>query len=59
MTSDSLQLTATAADFESVDNLVDKLKKVSQFNSIDIHNIDMDPGNDRVKFNLAIKIGVN
>ena len=56
---DTTQFSATAADFESVDNLVEKLKQISLFNSIDIKNIDVDPTNGRVRFNLSIKISAN
>jgi len=57
MNADSVRFSATAPDLESLDNLVEKFKLVSGFNSIDIGNIDVDPASDRVRFSMSIKIG--
>jgi type II secretory pathway component PulL len=59
MTPDSVQLSATAIDFESIDNLVEKLKQISLLDTIDIKNLDIDQTNNWVSFNLSITIGVN
>ncbi len=59
MTADSVQLSATAADFESVDKLVEKFKKIPEFDSINPGNIDIDSANNRVRFNLIMKVGAN
>ena len=59
MTADSVQISATAADFEAVDNLVEKFKKTPEFHSIEMGNIDVDSANNRVRFNLSMKVGAN
>ena len=59
MTADSVQLSATAADFESVDNLVEKFKKIPEFSSVDMGNIDLNAADNRVSFNISMKVGVN
>ena len=56
MTPETVLLNGTAADFESVDNLVEKLKQIKEFDSVEIQNVDLDPKSNKVRFSLSIKI---
>jgi type II secretory pathway component PulL len=54
MAPESVRLLGDAASFESVDNLVSVLRQVSEFNTIEVPNIDVDPKSSGVRFTLLI-----
>jgi type II secretory pathway component PulL len=49
-----VRLQGIAASFESVDNLMDVLRKVSEFETIEVPNIDVDPQSSGVRFTFLI-----
>jgi len=55
----STQLNGVAPSFESLDNMVGILSKISEFDSVNIKNADIDTTNNRVRFSLLIKISEN
>ena len=59
MTAESVQLSGVADSFESVDNVVEILKQVPEFRSVDIRNVDLDLVNNKVRFALSIKVGLS
>ena len=50
----SVRLLGIAASFESVDNLVSVLRQVSEFRTIEVPNIDVDPQSSGVRFTFLI-----
>lgn len=59
MNSEKVQLSGSSADFEAIDNAVEKFKNISMFKAIDIGNVDVDQINNKVRFNLSIEIDGN
>jgi type II secretory pathway component PulL len=53
------QLNGVAPSFESIDNMVSVLSKISEFDSVNIKNADIDTTNNRVRFSLLIKTSEN
>ena len=51
----SVELLGVAASFESVDNLMSVLRNVSEFETIEMPNIDVDSQGSGVRFTLLIK----
>jgi len=52
----SVRLTGVAASFESVDNLMSLLRQVSDFNTVELLSIDVEPQSSGVRFTLSITI---
>ena len=50
-----VRLAGVAASFESVDNLMGVLRKVSEFEAVETPNIDVDSQSSGVRFTLLIK----
>ncbi|MFC1604214.1 type II secretion system protein GspL [Planctomycetota bacterium] len=57
--SESVRLSGIATSFESVDNLVGILRQISEFDSVELQNVDKDPASDRVRFRLLIALVFN
>jgi Tfp pilus assembly protein PilN len=54
MAPESIRLAGIAPSFESVDNLMDALRQVSEFSNIELQNIDVDPQSSGVRFTLSV-----
>jgi Tfp pilus assembly protein PilN/Tfp pilus assembly PilM family ATPase len=54
MAPESVRLTGVAPSFESVDNLMSRLRQVSGFNTVEVPSIDVDPQGRGVRFTLSI-----
>jgi len=54
MSPDSISLVGVAPSFESVDNLMTDLRQVSEFNTVEVPSIDIDPQSNGVRFMLSI-----
>ncbi|MBW7992612.1 MAG: hypothetical protein FVQ84_21705 [Planctomycetes bacterium] len=50
----SVRLVGAAPSFESVDNLTSVLCQISEFKTIEVQNIDVDPQSSGVRFTLSI-----
>ena len=55
---ESIRLVGAAASFESVDNLMSVLRQISEFNAVELQNIDVDPQSGGVRFTLYITMGL-
>jgi Tfp pilus assembly protein PilN len=53
-----VRLVGAAASFESVDNLMSVLRQISEFNAVELQDIDVDPQSGRVPFTLSITMGL-
>lgn len=56
---ESVRLSGVAPSFESVDNVVEILRQIPEFDSVEIRNVDMDPTSNKVRFSLLIEVAVN
>jgi len=56
MAPESVRLAGVAPSFESVDNLMSVLRQVSEFKTVEVPNIDVDPQGRGVRFTLSITI---
>jgi hypothetical protein len=54
MAPESVRLVGVAPSFESVDNLMSALRQVSEFNAIEVQNVDIDPKSGGVRFTFSI-----
>ncbi len=54
MAPESVRLAGAAPSFESVDNLMSVLRRVSEFNTIEVQSIDVDPQSSGVRFTLSV-----
>jgi Tfp pilus assembly protein PilN len=54
MAPESVRLVGVAPSFESVDNLMSALRQVSEFNTIEVQNVDIDPKGGGVRFTFSI-----
>jgi Tfp pilus assembly protein PilN len=54
MAPESVSLAGIAPSFESVDNVMSVLRQVSEFNTIEVQGIDVDPKSSGVRFTLSI-----
>jgi Tfp pilus assembly protein PilN len=54
MAPESVRLVGVAPSFESVDNLMSALRQVSEFNTIEVQNVDIDPKSGGVRFTFSI-----
>ena len=54
MAPESVRLTGIADSFESVDDLMSLLRQVSDFNTVELSSIDVEPQSSEVRFTLAI-----
>ncbi len=54
MAPESVRLVGVALSFESVDNLMSVLRQVSEFNTVELQNVDVDPQGSGVRFTLSI-----
>jgi len=54
-----VRLSGSATSFESVDNVVATLRQISEFDSVELRNVDIDPTNNTVRFSLLIKMEQN
>jgi Tfp pilus assembly protein PilN len=55
MSPESVRLVGVATSFESVDNLMTVLRQVSEFNTVEVPSIDVDPQSSEVRFTLSFK----
>ncbi|MCP4611399.1 MAG: hypothetical protein GY845_22025 [Planctomycetes bacterium] len=55
MAPESIRLAGVAPSFESVDNLMSLLRQVSDFDTVEVPSIDVDPRGRGVRFKLSIK----
>lgn len=55
---ESVRLVGAASSFESVDNLMSVLRQISEFNAVELQNIDVAPKNGGVRFTLSITMGL-
>ena len=55
---ESVRLVGAASSFESVDNLMSLLCEISEFNALELKNIDVDPQSGGVRFTLSITTGL-
>jgi type II secretion system protein L len=56
VTGESVALDGTAESFESVDNLISTLRRISEFDRIEPQDIDLDTGSGSVRFSLEIAL---
>ena len=54
MSPESVRLVGIAPSFESVDNLTSLLQQISEFNTVEVPSIDVDPQSSGVRFTLSI-----
>ena len=54
MSPESVRLVGVAPSFESVDNLMSVLRQVSEFNTVEVPSIDVDPQSSGVRFTLSV-----
>jgi type II secretion system protein L len=59
ITAESVRLSGTAPSFESVEKVVGVLSQISEFESVELRNIDIEPTSGKVRFNLSIKMRLN
>jgi Tfp pilus assembly PilM family ATPase/Tfp pilus assembly protein PilN len=59
MTAEQVLLSGIADSSDAVDNVVETLKQVPEFRSVEIRNVDWDPVNNKWPFTVLIKTGLN
>jgi len=56
VTAESVRLSGVAPSFEAVDNVVEIVGQVPEFDSVELRNVDMDPTSNKVRFSLLIAV---
>ena len=56
VTAESVRLSGVVPSFESVDVVVEILRQISEFDSVELQNVDMDPITNKVRFSLLIAL---
>ncbi|MBN2589174.1 MAG: pilus assembly protein PilM [Sedimentisphaerales bacterium] len=59
MTPGSVLFSGIAADFETLDNIVEMLQETKDFDSVEIQNVDLNPKSSNVPFSLLIKFDMD